>query len=262
MRERRFALEADPCLADHALEGTPVVPFALLAAELLADAPGAALAGAEILLPVLLRKGRAREMRVARDPDGASRLEDAAGRTHVRARLVAPGHFFPENENISGAGRDAADPGFAAYGPVLFHGPAFRADWRALAVRGGTLSARLHDADPARPPFRAYPWNAERPALLLDLAAQAAGLLLLAREGVYALPARCELLAARAPGAGPYSVLARLAASGEVDVTVADASGAACVLLRRLAFEVLRRPLTPEAQAFRARHLHEGGARP
>lgn len=260
MTPRTFSLSADPCLADHALEGTPVVPFALIACELLAATGGNALADLEIREALLLRRGREKPVTMTHEADGSLLLLDAAGRilAAARAHPAADMNALPPLPPPPAGG---ARPGEAAYGPLFFHGPAFRADWRDLSVGPDRLAATLR-ADPDRAPFARYPWNRARPVLALDLAAQAAGMLLIAARGIYALPAGCARLALAAPGPGPFSVAARLDGDDTLEVAMDDAGRRPFLRLEGFRFRPLPRPLSADAAAFRDRFLAPGRETP
>ncbi|NLI76365.1 MAG: hypothetical protein GX442_07985 [Candidatus Riflebacteria bacterium] len=194
MGKRLFSLATDPYLADHQLEGTPFVPFVVLAESLLelvtdgvTPVADGGLADLRLEAPLMLRKGREREVEYARTP---TRFEarDGAGRPLFSATAATGRH------SLAGPPPRATTPPVLAwprrnlYPAILRHGPTFQADlqvwrfspaeavfaWTGIAPRPASLACLGPDRAAA--------------CVLGDLALQAAGLTLLGRGGGYTLP--------------------------------------------------------------------------
>lgn len=264
MTARTFSLASDPCLADHAVEGTPLVPFALAAGELLAAAGAAALDGFAIELPLMLRRGRDKAVSVVHS-GGEVALTDAGGVVHARGRVVgapappaSPGASCGQREcpyrALAGGQTVGIAPRHAAclsggslvgrglYGTLFFHGPSFQVDWSVRAAHAGGLLACLIGADPSAPAFSRYCWNASFPALLADLALQAGALHYALTEHRFGLPEACERVAGFGGGPGPHTVRVTCR-DGVRDLVVTDGTGRAELVFAGLRLRPVERPI-------------------
>jgi acyl transferase domain-containing protein/NADPH:quinone reductase-like Zn-dependent oxidoreductase/acyl carrier protein len=243
-----------PWLADHAVDGAPVLPAAAMvelalaaATETLGDGP-LELTDFDIARALQLSPGGRAELRTGYDAaDGVARIES---RGHLRdegwsghaAGTVRRAAGAPPAAGPTAAPAETADAalydGLAAMG--LAYGPAFRRAG-AVSVDGAAARARL------TAPAAGEGWLLDPTAL--DAAFHLVAALLAARgrgaeTGVTYLPARIARLTLHAPGAVAASAEARLTRTGarsvEARLTLRDASGRAVATVEGARFAALR----------------------
>lgn len=264
MTGRTFSLAADPCLADHALDGTPLVPFALAVGELLGAAQATALDAFAIELPLFLRRNRDKVVSVIHDGESVA-LADGNGVVHARAlaagapappastgpsctrrecpyRLAAPDATRGPRSSGVGCASGGMALGRRLYESVFFHGPSFQVDWALRAVHPRGLAACLSDVHPEGTVFARYPWNLAFPVLLADLALQAAGLHFALAEDRFGVPEACDRVAGFGTGPGPHTVRVSLRENVR-DLIVCDDGGQPELVLTGLRFRPVERPL-------------------
>ncbi|MEU6253480.1 SDR family oxidoreductase [Streptomyces sp. NPDC047043] len=152
----RLTGDSHPCLLDHAIAGTPVLPLAM-ALEWLTGAAGAgsALRNVNVLRRVALDDlhGAGHRLAVQRREDGSLRLLGETGTAHYgadSAELTAPGTWSAPTDLRPSDRAEIYD------GHVLFHGPRFQAlrsiEGISPAGASGTLAG-----------LRELGWDADRP---------------------------------------------------------------------------------------------------
>ncbi|SNR54206.1 polyketide-type polyunsaturated fatty acid synthase PfaA [Tistlia consotensis] len=233
---RRFGLAGTPLLAEHVIDGRPVVPAAWPLAWMLAEAeargfPVATVEDFRVLGGLALDGGETQPLTLRlEEADGglAARIL-AAGRTGAEtpcyaARLVAgarppcPLAFEPMQD-----GAEAGDPAAYLDGPIDY-GPSFRGVARVLRLdeEAATISVIL----PAEP--REGPRN----PLAYDLATHVLLVWLQARHQAGCLPSRVGRIVwpAGPAAAGPLTAQARIRSLDEerlvADLALFDAAGA------------------------------------
>lgn len=249
-----YRLEENPWLDDHRVEGTPFVPLAVLAAELIHRAgPGMSLCGVSIDLPVMLRKNRPVDLEWRRNGDELA-LATPGGDNRITSRLVKATPFeAPSHRDLRS--RSLLFVREELYPDLFFHGPAFQGDFDLETLDTGNLSARASEFQPAVTHPAWENWKPRPPAgrldpVMLDLGIQLAALLAMHQTGRPVLPMGFDRLDAAAEALITDRLRLRVIHQPGFgyDVAAADFAGRPAYRLLGLHFQPLQRELTVNAQ--------------
>lgn len=270
MERFSFTLARDPYLADHQLDGTPFVPLAVLAEELLVRLPhppdGAVSVGSDSVVglddlvlkaPLMLRRGRDKEVGFS-SSGREGRFMDSLGESLVEARSVGATVSHASSRAVQ-----AGSPGNLSTGPeiflsrnilypgLFFHGSTFQGDFSFRRHGDETTIGRWSGVEYAPATLKRFPEPIATAIVIADLCLQAAGLHAIVRGKAWVTPWTCRVYRRRAslfPGARSFGV--RVSRSGEgYLVTAFSADG--CELLRWQGLELRESgvPLTARARA-------------
>ncbi len=261
---RRLSLESDPWIADHSIDGTPVLPgvigIELMAALAGAVRPGAAYRGVEDVrfdAPVKLHRGEPVDLEVRGRPldEHSVRCTLSSQRTLKTGRVQRTVHFTGTVRTSEPGAFEPMPPAFFRSQPLeadaiyerFFHGPVFKVLSGADDVtRDGLLARAQVDQGPLGAVISS--------PLILEAAFQAAGLHAMVSDGLLALPHSLESLSVvGTPDASGPLVLTVHRQGEAYDVDV-EQDGRVVMVVR--GFRMIERGPLPEPDRFQ---VPEGG---
>jgi NAD(P)-dependent dehydrogenase (short-subunit alcohol dehydrogenase family)/phosphopantetheinyl transferase (holo-ACP synthase) len=252
---RVLSLESDPWIADHAIDGKPVLPgvigLELMAATAALAVPGRTYAGATDVAfkaPVKLHRSEPTTLIIRAEPSGPDsvRCTLSSERTARTGRLIGVEHFTgtihwvsPETESLPPmALADHVVDAEAIY-RRFFHGPGFQVLTRSTAVAADALMAE------GQVQHASICGGLLTQPLVLEAAFQAAGLHGMMTDGLMALPEYIGQVAHLGKAREGESLTLTVRKEGErYDV---DVDGAVGPVLRLRGFKMVKAgPLPPD----------------
>ncbi|MFT5679671.1 MAG: NAD(P)-dependent dehydrogenase (short-subunit alcohol dehydrogenase family), partial [Myxococcota bacterium] len=256
--ERLLSLTSDPWIADHAIDGVPVLPgvigLEMMAAVATRCRPSRAYCGTREVsfsAPIKLYRDEPTRLIVHAEPEGSStiRCTLSSQRTAKTGRVLTTEHFSALIELRAELSPKPLPPAIAFDTRIdqseiyqrFFHGPSFQVLESASGVTADGLEAEiLVDHGLVSGGLITAP-------LILEAAFQAAGLHRMVVDGERALPARIKqvsLLTVPKDGASLWALVRRVGDHYDIDVS----SGSAPVMRIRGFEMVATDPLPPEGR--------------
>jgi len=256
LQPRHYSVETIPFLKDHAIDGTPFVPIALLAEELMTsgvpeypDETYDTVALIEIEQPVMLRRNRPKDLK--RVSDGSRvLLADAGNATYATGfrfhRVFCETPLWGNTFNPGTRSECIGDrPRESLYPDLFFHGQTFQADWKIASFQSDRirLSVSGLSMEPSAPDWLDV--SARRALIPADLGVQSAALFAMLLGGKPVTPWACDAYTRSRSIPRPCClwIEVRAAAPGAFDIDIHLEGGSFIIGWRGLQFKPFQAPM-------------------